>query len=192
MYHRIGKRLKDLRKRARMTLNALSKQSGLSPSYLSKLEAAKVGVSVANLNKIASALGVDITALISEEEEADSWVTIAGHRNHVVLEGGAISEQLIPAITSFGLSGSLYTCSPGYKNNQTAEHRGDDFLFVVRGTFKVLLDGHEYILNPGDSISCPANTVYDWGNIGGDEGVLLIVSTMPCREDRRITPRDQE
>ncbi|MGE5221633.1 MAG: helix-turn-helix domain-containing protein [Omnitrophica WOR_2 bacterium] len=184
MYHRIGRRLKDLRKRAKMTLYTLAEVSGLSPSYLCKLEAAKVGVSVANLRKIASALSVDITTLISEEEVINSWVTRAGFRNHFALENGAISEQLIPAVTDFGLSSSLYTCQPGFKSNAMATHRGDDFEFVVKGSFKFNLDGQDYILKQGDSISNPANTVYHWENIGDEEGILLIVSTMPCNDER--------
>ncbi len=167
-----------------MTLHTLSELSGLSPSYLCKLEAAKVGVSVANLNKIASALSVDITTLISEEEEIYSWITRAGHRNLNALENGAIAEQLTPALTNFGLSSSLYTCLPGCRSNQKVAHRGDDFQFILKGTFKFILDGHEYILNTGDTLSSPANTVYCWENIGGEEGFLLIVSTMPCMDER--------
>ncbi len=180
MYEKIGQHLRALRKRARMTLQELSEQSGLSPSYISKLEAGKIGVSIETLDKIASVMKVDISTLIAEEEMGEKiWVTRANHRDHVSVHDDVFIERLIPPAANFDLSASLVFSHPKDDSGEPAIHKGDHCRYILQGTFKYQVDGIEYTLEQGDSISHPAELPYRWENIGEEEGILLVVSTMP-------------
>ena len=64
----IGGRIKLYRKRAGLTLTDLADSSGLSASFISKLESGKLGISVGNLDKISSALGLAPLFLMTEEQ----------------------------------------------------------------------------------------------------------------------------
>jgi transcriptional regulator with XRE-family HTH domain len=59
-------RIREIRQARGMTLEDLSEQTGLSVSYLSRMESQKRNVSLHNLQTIAIALGVSVRALIPE------------------------------------------------------------------------------------------------------------------------------
>jgi len=181
IYKQIGQRLHAYRKRSGMTLRDLSEETGLSPSYLSKLESGKAGVSVANLDKIATAIGLGMELLISESDSADStsWVTSADRRTRFVIEGSIMYERLAPRISEFGLSGNLVRCQPGDNSGELTTHKGDELRYVVKGEFRYWVDDGEFILHAGDTISHPGAVPHRWENIGSEEGIFVVVSTLP-------------
>ena len=182
IYEQIGRRLHAYRNRSGMTLRDLSEATGLSPSYLSKLESGKTGVSVANLDKIRSAIGLNsIELLVSESDPQDStsWVTSAGRRTRLLIEGGIMYEELTPRIAEFGLSAVLIRCQPGDSSGEMTMHKGDEFRYVVKGEFRYWMADDEFVLHPGDTISHPSTTPHRWENISSEEGIFIVVSTLP-------------
>ena len=61
--YQLGKRIAYLRKQKHMSQLDLSLETGLSQSYLSELEKGKRNPTVNVLNKIASALNIDLSNL---------------------------------------------------------------------------------------------------------------------------------
>ena len=182
IYEQIGRRLHAYRSRSGMTLRDVSEATGLSPSYLSKLESGKVGVSVANLDKIATAIGLsDMALLMSESDPQDiaSWVTSADRRTRLLVENRIMYEKLTPRIAKFGLSAVLIRCQPGDSSAEMTTHKGDEFRYVVKGEFRYWLADHEFTLHAGDTISHFATMPHRWENISSEEGIMLVVSTLP-------------
>lgn len=58
---RIGSRIRDLRTEQGMTIQQLADKAGITRANLSNIEAGKYSVGLDILNKIATALGVDVT-----------------------------------------------------------------------------------------------------------------------------------
>jgi quercetin dioxygenase-like cupin family protein len=165
-----------------MTLRDVSEATGLSPSYLSKLESGKVGVSVVNLDKIVNAIGLSGIELViseSDPEDSTSWVTRADHRTRIVVEDGVMYEEVTPRISKFGLSAILFRCQPGESSGEVTTHKGDEFRYVVKGKFRFCMDDEEFVLHTGDTISHPSSVPHCWKNVGSEEGVFLVVSTLP-------------
>ncbi|PMQ01457.1 MAG: XRE family transcriptional regulator [Dictyoglomus sp. NZ13-RE01] len=64
----VGKKIKKLRKERRMTLEELSKKTGLSLSYLSLIERGLKNPSLKALQKIADSFGISPVLLFSSED----------------------------------------------------------------------------------------------------------------------------
>lgn len=88
-------------------------------------------------------------------------------------------EELTPRIAEFGLSAILVRCQPGDSSGEMTAHKGDEFRYVAQGEFRYWMDDDEFVLHPGDTISHPGTTPHRWENIGSEEGILVVVSTLP-------------
>lgn len=66
----IGEKLRKLRKDNGLTLKELSKQAGLSISFISDIENGRRNPRLENLDKLAKALKVDVSVLLGEDESA--------------------------------------------------------------------------------------------------------------------------
>ena len=67
--HQLGKRIKELRSKKKLTQEKLAERAGLHWKYLGEVERGIPTISVENLNKIAFALDVPLTALLDIETE---------------------------------------------------------------------------------------------------------------------------
>jgi transcriptional regulator with XRE-family HTH domain len=63
----MGRRLRELRRRKKQSLRALSRSSGIAVSFLSAIEQGKNNVSVAKLKSILDALGMGLGEFFSQD-----------------------------------------------------------------------------------------------------------------------------
>ena len=54
------------------------------------------------------------------------------------------------------------------------EHEGEEFIFVISGRVRFLVDGREWILEPGDSIYFDSTLQHRGESIGGDAKALVV------------------
>jgi transcriptional regulator with XRE-family HTH domain len=62
----LARNLRRLRREKRMSQEALADQAGISQTYLSEVESGKRNVAVDNIEALANAIGVSISALFNE------------------------------------------------------------------------------------------------------------------------------
>lgn len=55
--------------------------------------------------------------------------------------------------------------------------REDELFYIVRGRFKFVVDGKEFIAEPGAFAYAPRGSVHAFKNIGNAEGLMLITCT---------------
>jgi len=65
---KVAQKIAALRKDSSMTLKVLGQASGLSDAYLSRVENGKTAINIANLSKVAHALGVELSAFFESEK----------------------------------------------------------------------------------------------------------------------------
>ncbi len=68
IYKTIGKNIKLFRKKENLTLNDLSKKTGISASFLSNIESGSKQATLITLEKIATVLGINLTTLFIKRE----------------------------------------------------------------------------------------------------------------------------
>ena len=64
---RLGLRIKDLRKKKRLTQDELSELAEINGKHLGEVERGLINISVQNLDKIAESLGVPLLTLLETE-----------------------------------------------------------------------------------------------------------------------------
>ncbi len=62
---KLGDRIRTLRNEQKLSQENLAEKSELHPTYIGRIERAEVNVTITALNRIASALGMKITELLS-------------------------------------------------------------------------------------------------------------------------------
>jgi transcriptional regulator with XRE-family HTH domain len=178
----IGGRIKALRLSKGLDQRTLAGRSGLRRSYISLIENGKKTAAVSTLALIADALGVGVGELFENSENFRS-PKIAVTRN--------IEAQPSGKKTSFG-----YTYKPlcSEKRNRITDpfvvrlepkskqrygfvHRGEEFLYVLRGLLKLSYDGEIIILEEGDAAYFESSVPHKLEVNGTETAYVISVNT---------------
>lgn len=171
--------LKRLRQEAGLTLEALAQSTGLTRSYVSKVERGLSAPSVGVAIKLAQALDVPVERLFGAAAAADAV--------SVFRAAGADPAQG-PRIVA-GASGRhrmvAFVLTPGQKQPRPprmSDHEGEEILYVLRGTVRLHLAGRSEELRAGDCAQFDASIPHRVEQQGPDEAeVLLVVMRPPAK-----------
>ena len=193
-----GGRIRDLRRKANMTLQTLADQAGISVGFLSQVERDKATPSLGTLANLAATLGVNVDTFISTPKPADS-VTRQGERPRFALADSSLSYEHISTVLPGGTLSSLIIHIPaGYASEVTA-HVGEELIIVLEGTVRQTLDETHFVLRPGDSLHFMGDTPHAFENVGDGPAKLLWTGTSPrllgpkpgAQNNHDINRRDQ-
>ncbi|MBY8863360.1 XRE family transcriptional regulator [Nocardia sp. CA2R105] len=150
---RIGSRIRTRRREARLTLNDLASQTGVSVSMLSMLERGLASASVGTLIAVASALKIPMQELFEEDGEDDSPVTLKQDQPEIVSAEGVIW-RLAHNSPKDGLEVTVNEYEPGTASAENpTHHRGREFGVLIQGTLVIEVNDQAYTLKPGDAIA---------------------------------------
>ncbi|MGI3164100.1 helix-turn-helix domain-containing protein [Pseudooceanicola sp. 200-1SW] len=169
----IGRQVRELRKRQRMTGGDLAQAAGLSVGMLSKIENGVISPSLATIQTLAHALRVPLVQLFTGYEEARGCVhTKAGEGAEVDREGTRAGHQynLLGHIGS-NKSGVvvepyLITLSSESDRFPVFQHEGIEMLYMLDGLLDYRHGDRLYRLEPGDTL------LFDSDAPHGPEGML--------------------
>ncbi|NDV25956.1 helix-turn-helix domain-containing protein [Desulfovibrio sp. JC010] len=68
---KLGKRIKELRKQSNLTQDSLAEKAGLSGKHIGEIERGEVNVTAQSLEKVATALGIELPELMRCDHEGD-------------------------------------------------------------------------------------------------------------------------
>jgi transcriptional regulator with XRE-family HTH domain len=162
-----------------LTLDELASNTGLTKSYLSKVERGHSTPSIAAAMKIASALDVDVAQLFSDDPAA-SAITVerasqhSGNRHHAIAAG------------MLGKVMSPFAVRPGrqFSTHDHASHPGQEFLFVHTGRIELNLDGEIIALDTGDCAYFDAALPHKLRQVGTDAAQVIVVTYDQPRRNR--------
>lgn len=81
----LGRRLRELRQKATLSMRQLSKLAGVAPSYIAGLEAGRISPTIATLRKMLTALGTDLGEFFTEPAPAvEDYIFRAGEMRQLV------------------------------------------------------------------------------------------------------------
>ncbi|PLW71198.1 helix-turn-helix domain-containing protein [Streptomyces sp. SCUT-3] len=171
-------RVRQLRKERLMTLEVLAERSGVTKSYLSKVERGQSVPSIAVSASLARALDVPLDNLFADAEElADVTVTRAGERQMLTADqepGSRYEGMALRAGTKRMTPFMLY---PPHDADSVPfrDHPGEEFLFVHRGRAELLLPSRSIALEPGDSAYFRATVPHKVRSVGTERAALLLL-----------------
>ncbi|MFE7130725.1 helix-turn-helix domain-containing protein [Streptomyces sp. NPDC057638] len=180
-------RVRQLRKERLMTLEALAARSGVTKSYLSKVERGQSVPSIAVSASLAKALDVPLDTLFADAEElTEVTVTRAGERQPLTSDdepGSRYEGMALQAGTKRMTPFMLY---PPHDAGPVPfrDHPGEEFVFVHQGRAELILPSRTITLEPGDCAYFKATTPHKVRSLGPERATVLLLIT----DDRPAGP----
>lgn len=159
------KNWRKLREKRGLTLEEVSKQTGISISYLSKIESGNVNFSF-DILTILSDYYEEPLLYYPEELFENKYPTYKDDRTPLDLGmSGVYVESLIKRKQTI-MRPTFFTVLPKSGQHKSHTHNGEEFIYILQGEIVFTLhDSEEFILNAGDSISFKSSTPHRWENL---------------------------
>ena len=181
MIDQMGKRIKKQRESLGFQMNELSTKIGVTPSLISQIESGKAYPSIVTLKKVAEALHTTVGELIGENEDLDHNPLLKpGERRFVKKNNNGASlhmlsyhdpsKQIEPYLIQFNKNSN----SEGI---MTSNFPGQEFCYVLKGSFEAVVNKEQYNLNDGDGFYFNSNQPHQFKNISNDKGEILWIIT---------------
>jgi transcriptional regulator with XRE-family HTH domain len=176
----VGERLRAIRVLRRRTLKEIASGAGVSESFLSQLERGRTSASVATLQRLASALGIDVSDLFATDGLPRPTVLRRAARDH--LAWGELGRKALLTPKPFhSLEVVAAEFEPGGSTGGEPYTHGDseELLLVVAGRVHVQLGAEVYDLGEGDSVHYRSSTPHRVSNPGGETAEVMFVISPP-------------
>lgn len=167
-----GRRLRRLRLERGMTLQEAARRTGLSASFISSVERGTSGASPTAMTRLREAYEDGV-------EPAHEDLGISVHRI-----GDGHSTEVAPGVQIEWLSvhpgllePQLYRLAPGAASPESYQHKGEEFLLTLAGTFSITINGETHTLAADDSVHFPSHLPHRWRNPGDVEARVVWVTT---------------
>ena len=176
----VGRNLKRFRSERGLSLEALSRVSGVSRAMLGQVE---LGQSTPTINvvwKIARALDVPFSALISDQAAAGTWMLPLSKARLLTSADGAFSSR---ALFPFDRPRNVefYELRLAPESREVAEPHPPgttENLVVAKGRVAIAIDGDRRLLEAGDAIFFEAEVPHVYENVDPKhEAVMYLVMT---------------
>ncbi len=152
----LAQRIKARRLEKRLTLEEVASRTGLTRSWLSKVENFRVTPSLPALGQIAAALETPVASLFEGLEEHPRLIVVRRGERQVVERDKPRShiryESLAFKRPDRKMDPFMLTVPPDETKRLALPHEGEEFLLVVNGRVDFEYDGELYKLKPGDSL----------------------------------------
>ena len=176
----LGERLRAIRLLRRRTLKEVAHAAGVSESFLSRLERGRSSASVASLQRLASALGIEVSDLFAADGLPRPRVLSRGAREQVVW-GHLGRKALLTPKPFHSLEVVAAEFDPGGSTGDEPYTHGDseELLVVLDGHVHVQLGTEVYDLRAGDSVHYRSSTPHRVSNPGDAAAEVLFVISPP-------------
>ena len=160
-------RLRSLRNTLGLSLDELAERTNLSPSTISRAETGKRTISLDILLPLASALQVDLNALLDVTSDDDVVIrpapSISGKRTTWMLSR--------PTGTTVAVKMRL---EPTRRAPERRVHPGHDWFFVLDGSVHLSLGEREIIVETGEAAEFGTMTPHAFAAVDGPAELIMI------------------
>jgi transcriptional regulator with XRE-family HTH domain len=176
----LGERLRAIRLLRRRTLKDVADAAGVSESFVSQLERGRSSASVATLQRLAAALGIEVSDLFAPEGLPRPRVLRREARQ--LLVWGLLGRKALLTPKPFhALEVVAAEFDPGGSTGDETYTHGDseELLVVVKGRVHLQLGTDIYDLGTGDSVHYRSSTPHRVSNSGEERAEVLFVISPP-------------
>jgi len=173
----LGRNLRAARRRRGLSLREAAERAEMSVSHLSAIERGTHNITLAGLQRLAVALGIQVSDLFGGRQRRAGRVVRAGARP--VLETGDPGVRVESlSVGARLLEPHMYVAQPGGGSQGSYHHEGEEIVYVLEGTVEFWLNELErHVAKAGDCLTFPSSLRHRWLNAGPDRLVMLWVNT---------------
>ncbi|WP_132992681.1 helix-turn-helix domain-containing protein [Gordonia zhaorongruii] len=168
----ISRRIARMRHDRGWTLATLSSKVNLSSTQLSRIESGARQPSVGTLIEIARAFGVSLSELVADEPTRKFHIVRADERSVRKTASGHLTPLSgnYPALEAIHLAISSDAPAP------SAQHSGEEWLYVLVGAVEVTVEGVPVALNTSDAMHFPSRGIHSVRCLGEETAEVILVS----------------
>jgi transcriptional regulator with XRE-family HTH domain len=175
-------RLREIRKRKKLTMKELSQRVRVSESLISQIETDKVSPAIDTLLRITDELNIDFEYLF-QKYKRNTKINIIKKKDRKKIIDGPVNYELLSKIDNIdekNIIEAYYLEIKPQKNKKNSEfgHQGNELGIITEGKGEIQIAGNTYKLIAGDSISFSANEPH----------TLINTETIPLKAYWIITP----
>ncbi len=175
----VGENLRRLRTQRGLSLEKLAKASGVSRAMLGQIELGQSAPTINVLWKIARALGVPFSTLITHRGGGTTRVmSREGAKRLTSADGRFVSRALFPFDAPRTVE--FYELRLGVRGVEDAEPHPPgtvENLVVSQGQVDIVIQGERHALGPGDAILFEADVPHAYRNTGDVDAMMYLVMT---------------
>lgn len=163
--HRLGERLRRLRRMRGLTLQQVATEVDLSPSFLSMLERGQADVALSRLSRLSAHYGVNAGDLLRDDDESTIPTLRQPHEGTLIDRGPGVTYRLLLSesqgvqIVHVG-----FAARSGFRD--ALVHKGQDFCWITEGELTLLYGDVEYQIRAGQLVSYGGTTPHAFRNDG--------------------------
>jgi len=170
MKYQFGEKLREVRKRKRMTIREVAERAGVSESLISQIECNRISPAIETLLGIVDSLEIDPDFIFRDfKKDRSVHLVRADEKKRAVIDG-VIYEQLSHTIASaeeHAIEAYMLEIPPGKKSgNDEYGHIGSELGVIIKGKAECTIGKQAVVLKEGDSISFSADAPHHLKNIG--------------------------
>jgi transcriptional regulator with XRE-family HTH domain len=175
----LGERLRAIRRLRRKTLKEVAGAAAISESFLSQLERGRTNATIATLQRLAAALGIDVSDLFGAG--ASRPRVLRRDARDFVAWGLLGRKALLTPKPFHSLEVVVARFEPGGSTGDEPYTHGDseELLIVVAGRVLVQLGDDVHEVAAGDSVHYESSTPHRVANAGDETAEVLFVISPP-------------
>lgn len=177
----VGDNLRRLRTRNGLTLERLSKASGVSRAMLGQIELGRSSPTINILWKIAKTLDVPLSVFVSQFQEGDITILRAYRSKWLSSPNGRVSSRtLSPTDNVFREELAEVRLAPQSMEEDDGHSPGSvEYVVVVKGVVEIRSNGMWHRLDKGDSAKFTADRPHAYRNPGLEETLFFTFKISP-------------
>ncbi len=160
-------RLRSLRNTLGLSLDELAARTNLSPSTISRVETGKRTISLDILLPLATALHVDLDALLDVRRDDDVVIRPTPNRSD------KRTTWMLSRSTGSTIAVKM-RLEPGRTTPQQRVHPGHDWFFVLEGRVRLLLGEREITVETGEAAEFATMTPHAFTAVDGPAELIVI------------------
>lgn len=176
----VAKNIKRLREEKKLSMDELSKLSGVSKSMLAQIEREEGNPTLSTLWKISNGMKVPFDALTVRPKSPYEIVRISELEPILENNGNVKNYPIFPdnenrrfAVYYLELDKNSFWESEPHLKGTT------EFITIFKGCIEICSDGQRFTVEAGESIRFKADSTHSYRNIGNEEIILHMILFNP-------------
>lgn len=169
----IGNKLKDIRNKRNLSLDEVTKLTGVSKAMLGQIERGRSNPTVSTLWKIATGLKVSFSFFIDEDQD-DLKVVNQDEINPIIEDDDKMRLfPIFPFDANKGFEIFTIELEPECNHMSTPHNNGvEEYIIVTEGEIELSVNDKKFILKKGNSIKFVANKPHVYRNKKNNKAIF--------------------
>ena len=180
MDQEIGRRLRDIRTRMKLSQRQLARQSGVANATISQIEAGKLNPTVSMLKKVLDGIPTNLGEFFGDEFEPESQVFFRTGDLTEIADGDVSFMQVGANLHNKSVQMIKERYEPGAGTGRHAlTHKGEECGIVLSGRLQVTVGEQTAILRAGEAYYFKSNQPHNFHNPGNEPCELITACSPP-------------